>query len=121
MRGGKRVVAASVPALAESDEAPPVGFTMASPVSIAYLAEHQETLPMPPSLPDRQARGENHVRLSPPLALDELTRRRRDVDSRQSSQLPQATLGRLLEDTVRDRENPSRGMDVPTRQELENR
>ena len=42
------------------------------------------------------------------LEPDELARRRGDVRGRESGELPQPTLGRLLEDTIRDREHPSR-------------
>ena len=66
---GSKVVTASVPAAAESDEAPPIGFTMASPVSNAYLAERQRTLPMLPSLPDRLTRCEKHPGTLPCFSL----------------------------------------------------
>jgi hypothetical protein len=82
------VDAASVPAVAGSDEAPLIGFTMASPVSNVTLAGRQETLPMPPSLPDRLARCEKHAGRALLLEVDQPARRRGDVRGSESGELP---------------------------------
>ena len=75
---------------------------------------------MPPSLPDRLARCEKHRGHGLLLKPDQLTRRRGDVCGRESGELTQPTLGGLLEDSIRDRENPSRYTYILAREELEN-